>query len=74
MRRVEGSVLERTGDESRPPHGVAEDHDLFPMYVATQRLHETLNRASVVQAILEIVADLIGCEAVALFEHDEDGR
>jgi hypothetical protein len=38
------------------------------LYVATHRLHATLDRAQVLQALEEIVASLIGCEELAVFE------
>jgi hypothetical protein len=42
--------------------------DVASLYVATQRLHSTLDRGEVLHAIEEIVASLIGCEELAVFE------
>lgn len=42
--------------------------DLASLYVATHRLHSTLDRGRVLQAIEEIVASLLGCEELAVFE------
>jgi len=38
------------------------------LYVATHRLHATLDRAQVLRAVEEIVASLLGCEQMAVFE------
>ena len=38
------------------------------LYVATHRLHATLDRGRILQAIEEIVASLLGCEEMAVFE------
>jgi len=46
--------------------------ELANLYVATYRLHWTLDRDEVITAIREIVADLLGCEEMAIFEW-EDG-
>lgn len=42
--------------------------DLASLYVATHRLHSTLDRGAVIQALEEIVASLLGCEELAVFE------
>ena len=42
--------------------------DLASLYVATHRLHSTLDRGQVLQALEEIVASLLGCEELAVFE------
>ena len=42
--------------------------DLASLYVATHRLHSTLDRGQVVKAIEEIVASLLGCESFAVLE------
>lgn len=47
---------------------------LANLYVATSSLHATLSRTQVVQAILEIIANLVGSEEMALFEAEPDGR
>jgi GAF domain-containing protein len=42
--------------------------DLASLYVAAHRLHSTLDRGQVLQAIEEVVASLLGCEELAVFE------
>ena len=46
---------------------------LSNLYVASQRLHETLDRASVLGAIEEILINLVGSEELAIFELDARG-
>jgi len=41
---------------------------LTTLYVACQRLHSSLDRAEVLLALREIIANLIGCEEYALFD------
>jgi GAF domain-containing protein len=43
---------------------------LSNLYVASQRLHETVDRASVLRAIEEILINLVGSEELAIFELD----
>jgi hypothetical protein len=38
------------------------------LYIAVHRLHSTLDRGQVLQALEEILASLIGCEEVAVYE------
>jgi len=45
-------------------------NNLANLYVATYRLHGTLDRREVLDSIREIVANLIGSEEMALFEVD----
>jgi GAF domain-containing protein len=42
--------------------------DAAGLYVATHRLHATLDRGQVLQAVEDIVASLLGCEQMAVFE------
>jgi GAF domain-containing protein len=42
--------------------------DVASLYVAVHRLHETLDRTAVLQALEEIVASLVGCEELAVYE------
>ena len=42
--------------------------DLASLYVATHRLHMTLDRGEVLEALKEIIASLVGCEEMAVFE------
>ena len=48
--------------------------NLANLYVASYRLHATLDRTEVLEGIQEIVANLIGCEELAILEVTEDGR
>jgi hypothetical protein len=38
------------------------------LYIAVHRLHSTLDRGQVLQALEEILASLVGCEELAIFE------
>jgi hypothetical protein len=49
-------------------------NNLANLYVAAYRLHETLDRSTVIQVIQEILANLVGCEEMALFETAPDGE
>lgn len=42
--------------------------NLSNLYVASYRLHETLDRAELLQVIEEILANIVGSEEVAIFE------
>jgi GAF domain-containing protein len=46
---------------------------LTTLYVASQRLHSTLDRSQVLQMVREIIANLIGCEEYVLFNLNPDG-
>ena len=46
---------------------------LTNLYVATSRLHESLDRGEVLRAIQEIIINLLGSEELAVFELSEDG-
>jgi regulator of replication initiation timing len=48
--------------------------NLANLYVATYQLHGTLNRRSVLEAIKEIVINLVGSEELAVWELDEETR
>ncbi len=47
-----------------------QNNDLANLYVAGYRLHGTLDRQEVLEAIQEIIINLIGCEEFAVFEVD----
>ncbi len=67
LRRDVGDLMERcTALE-------AEVGVLSNLYVASQRLHETLDRVSVLRAIEEILINLVGSEELAIFELDASG-
>jgi hypothetical protein len=52
-----------------------QNSNLANLYVATYRLHGTLDREEVLQAIHEIIINLIGSEELGVFELDErNGR
>jgi len=49
-----------------------QNNDLANLYVASYRLHETLDPKDVIAVIEEIVVNLIGSEQIAIFELDEE--
>jgi nitrate/nitrite-specific signal transduction histidine kinase len=51
-----------------------ENNNLANLYIASYQLHSTLNFREVVQIILEIVINLIGCEAFAIYVYDEQAQ
>jgi nitrate/nitrite-specific signal transduction histidine kinase len=50
-----------------------QNSDLTNLYVASNRLHESLDRSEVLAAIQEIIINLVGSEELAVFELNEDG-
>lgn len=70
--------LESVENENRK---AAEEHSeiirrsahLANLYVASYRLHETLHRPAVIEAIREIVVNLVGSEEFGVFELNESG-
>lgn len=48
--------------------------NLANLYVSSYQLHGTLDRGAVLEAIKEIVINLIGSEELAVFELSDDGR
>ena len=50
-----------------------QNSDLTNLFVASNRLHESLDRRGVLAAIQEIVINLVGSEELAVFEVSEDG-
>lgn len=48
----------------------AQNASLANLYVATYQLHEAIDREAVLSGIREVIANLIGCEEVAIFEVD----
>jgi nitrate/nitrite-specific signal transduction histidine kinase len=50
-----------------------QNNDLANLYVASYRLHETLDPREVISVIEEIVVNLIGSEEMAIFELNDDG-
>jgi hypothetical protein len=51
-----------------------QNSNLASLYVASYRLHGTVERDEVVLAIQEIVANLIGSEELAILEREPEGR
>ncbi|MBN2370751.1 MAG: GAF domain-containing protein [Vicinamibacteria bacterium] len=51
---------------------VAQSSNLANLYVASCRLHDTLDRAAVLAAIQEIIINLVGSEQIGIFELDGD--
>jgi len=51
-----------------------ENSNLANLYVASYRLHGTLDRKQVLEVIQEIVINLIGSEEIGIFEMQEDGQ
>ena len=52
---------------------VMQNASISYLYVATYRLHGSMDRDSVLLAIQEVAANLIGCEEIAFFVPDADG-
>lgn len=48
--------------------------NLTNLYVASVRLHSTLDRQEVLEAIQEIIINLVGCEELAVLELEPDER
>lgn len=49
-----------------------QNSNLANLYVASYRLHGTLDQTEIIDAIKEIIANLVGSEEVAIFERDGD--
>ena len=47
--------------------------DLASLYVASYRLHATLDRGEALSIVQDIICNLIGSEEIAIFEADESG-
>jgi hypothetical protein len=71
MREVEGQRLHYAQD-----YAIIEEqnNNLANLYVATYGLHGTLDRSEVLRVIKEIIANLVGCEEVAIYELDSRGK
>jgi hypothetical protein len=70
--QIEGIKAETEGYSSRYAAVEQQNSNLANLYVASYRLHGTLDRAEVIAAIQEIIANLVGSEEAALFEIDPD--
>lgn len=51
-----------------------QQQELLNLYVASRRLHESLDRSDVLAAIQEIVINLIGSEELGVFELSDDRK
>ncbi|HVQ30208.1 MAG TPA: GAF domain-containing protein [Vicinamibacteria bacterium] len=75
---LEGRLRLAEEDNQRFAKGYGEverqSENLANLYVASYSLHGTLDRKEVVRAIQEILANLVGCEEMAIFELDPEAR
>jgi hypothetical protein len=55
-------------------HVEQQNQNLANLYVASYRLHETLDHRELIVALKEIVTNLVGSEEMGVFELSEDGR
>lgn len=65
---------ENTGFVDRCQKLMAENNNLSKLYIASHRLHSTLQIREVLQTISEIMLNLVGAEVHAIFFHDERAR
>jgi GAF domain-containing protein len=69
---LHGEILAREAEVRRLGDALADSRrrgaDTASLYVAAHRLHGTLDRGQVLQALEEVVASLLGCEEMAVFE------
>lgn len=76
LARLEGDIasVERESHEHSEQFHLIEkqNNDLANLYVTSYRLHGTLDREEILQAIKETVINLIGSEHFAVFETDGD--
>ena len=66
--RIEGIKAETQAYSSRYAALEQQNSNLANLYVASYRLHGTLDRSEVIAAIREIIANLVGSEEAALVE------
>ncbi len=75
--RIQKEIAEIESRNRRFSEGYVEvekrNNDLMNLYVASYRLHGTMDRLEVLGVIQEIVANLVGCEESAIFEVSHDG-
>ena len=70
--QIEGIKAETKAYSSRYAEVEQQNSNLANLYVASYRLHGTLDRKEVIAAIQEIIANLVGSEEAALFEINSD--
>jgi GAF domain-containing protein len=73
------SGLQRAHDESERHAALyremeSQNTSLANLYVASYRLHGTLDRSEVLATIQEIVTNLVGCEEIAILETNDTGE
>jgi nitrate/nitrite-specific signal transduction histidine kinase len=66
-------VAERDDLERKFAEVEQQNSDLTNLWVASNRLHESLDRREVLAAIQEIIINLVGSEELAVFELTPDG-
>ena len=71
--QIEGIKAETSAYSSRYAEVEQQNSNLANLYVASYQLHGTLDRQRVLNAIQEIVINLVGSEELAVFEMDEPG-
>jgi regulator of replication initiation timing len=70
-RRLESVEDENRRAQEEHAEIVQRSAHLANLYVASYRLHETLRRSAVIEAIQEIIVNLVGSEEFGIFELDE---
>ncbi len=70
--QIDGIKAETKAYSSRYAEVEQQNSNLANLYVASYRLHGTLDREEVIAAIQEIIANLVGSEEAALFEINSD--
>jgi putative methionine-R-sulfoxide reductase with GAF domain len=70
--QIEGIRHETEAYTSRYAAVEQQNSNLANLYVASYRLHGTLDRKEVVAAVQEIIANLVGSEEAALYELDSE--
>jgi archaellum component FlaC len=72
--QVEAIRAESEGYSSRYAEVEQQNSNLANLYVASYRLHGTVDRKEVVDTIQEIIANLVGSEEAGLYELDPQSR
>jgi hypothetical protein len=71
LAQLDGVRAETTAYSSRYAEIELQNSNLANLYVASYRLHGTLERQEVIDTLKEIIANLVGSEEAGLFELDE---
>jgi nitrate/nitrite-specific signal transduction histidine kinase len=66
-------TVERENQRLSSEHRALQEQStrLLHLYVAAHHLHSTLDRKEVLEALHEIIANMVGCEQLAIFELEE---